>query len=303
MHRPSWFRDGQVMISNASTCGINKDGDELHTIDHETGTRTDVIDDRLFGDVTAVLSGEMTSTVQWVPLDKIRNSKIAIPQYYDDSTTKAYRAAVNDNWPDFSSMTISELVEAKQVSVRTGHGSPSSDLRYGSVPYIKVSDLRAGQVNINSTNLVPRVVAQRYWRDDRSGLNAFDLLAPMRASKNIGEFSLLFPGQEELVLTKEILVLRPGPDADFDPFYLLWAMSLKVVRAQWHRITLMQTNREDVGDRYGEIEIPMAPNRALRDEVSEPFRHYYEGTNKLRQDFADYLSQSKQHHMVLTTET
>lgn len=40
-------------------------------------------------------------------------------------------------------------------NVETGTGRPSKDQRTGSVPYIKVSDLRAGLVNINATNMVP----------------------------------------------------------------------------------------------------------------------------------------------------
>ncbi len=45
------------------------------------------------------------------------------------------------------------------------------------------------------------------------------------------------------------------------------------VRQQWKRVVFMQTNREDVGARFLEIEI--APNRERADEVSAPFRDYY----------------------------
>ena len=47
------------------------------------------------------------------------------------------------------------------------------------------------------------------------------------------------PGQEQVMLTKEVIVLRPGPAADFDPFYLLWAMTLKIVRDQWNRVVFI----------------------------------------------------------------
>lgn len=51
-----------------------------------------------------------------------------------------------------------------------------------------------------------------------SGLQAFDLVCPERTSKNIGDFCLLIPGQEQVLMTKEIIVLRPGPNAHFDSF-------------------------------------------------------------------------------------
>ena len=36
-------------------------------------------------------------------------------------------------------------------------------------------------------------------------------------------------------------------------------MTLNVVRQQWNRVVFMQTNREDVGQRYLEIEVPVPP--------------------------------------------
>ena len=109
------------------------------------------------------------------------------------------------------------------------------------------------------------------------------------------------PGQEQVVLTKEVLVLRPGPNAEFDSFYLLWAMSLKIVRQQWSRIIFMQTNREDTGRRYREIVIPVAPESAVREEVSAPFRIYYQGMATLRKAFRSYLEKDPDHHVFLGT--
>jgi hypothetical protein len=45
-----------------------------------------------------------------------------------------------------------------------------------------------------------------------------------RASFTIGEFAVLVPGDQEVVLTKEVFVVRVigGEDAGWTPFYLLW---------------------------------------------------------------------------------
>lgn len=301
MHKPAWFRDDAVVFSFASTVGINKDGEELYVIDAETGKRTDKVNDQLAQDVHAILNETDSETLQWVPLDDVQETGIAVPIYYDRRTVSDYAAELQATWPQFTSISIGELIDSGQLSARGGHGSPSADVRTGTVPYIKVSDLRAGQVNINPTNRVSDVVATRFWRGENSGLRAFDLISPVRASKNIGDLVVLMPGQERVVLTKEVLVFRPGPEAEFDPFYLLWALSLKVVREQWQRIIFMQTNREDIGPRYREIRIPLPPDRQAADEVSEPFRAYYEGTAVLRESFLDYLATDEHHHVFLSS--
>lgn len=301
MNRPSWFRNDKVVVSYAPTVGINKDGEELYVVDPGTGRRTDEINDHLSQDVDAILGGRETDTVRWVDASVVKESGIAVPVYYDERTVSDYEEELNATWPTFESVSLGDLIDREELSVHGGHGSPSADMRTGTIPYIKVSDLRAGQVNINPTNRVTEVVARRYWRRTTSGLRPFDLLTPSRTSKNIGDIAVLMPGQERVVLTKEMLVMRPGEKADFDPFYFLWAMSLKVVRRQWQRIVFMQTNREDTGQRYREIQIPMAPTRAERDEIARPFRIYYEGTARLRADFLQYLAQDEHHHVFLAS--
>src|SRR5262245_5423932 len=94
--------------------------------------------------------------------------------------------------------------------------------------------------------------------------------------------------------------IPPGPSAEFDTFYLLWAMTLKIVRDQWRRVVFMQTNREDVGKRYLEISIPLAPNAERAADVSTPFRDYYTKIADARVNLQNYLAASGQHHFFVS---
>jgi type I restriction enzyme M protein len=186
--------------------------------------------------------------------------------------------------------TIGDLIDKNIIEVFGGHGSPSNDLRNGTVPYVKVSDIRNLRINVNPTNLVPIELARKFWKtgDRQSNLRAWDLVSPNRASSNIGEFAIIVPGEEQIVLTKEVYVLRSlSNDEGFDPFYLLWALSLKAVRYQWQRVTLMQTNREDVGGRYREIRIPAPPSQKWAHCVSKPFRDYFLCIANLKRRFIE----------------
>lgn len=300
-HKPRWFRDGFVYVSHAETVGINKDGNELYKIDAATGTRTEDIDDRVAEDIAHLLVGDEGAHSRWV---RSEDYSVGVPAYY----SRAYHAPLDallskPAYRGFKARSLKSLIESGEIEARHGHGSPSADLRDGEVPYIKVSDIRAGQVNINPTNMVPRVVAERHWRSRSSGLKAFDLVTPVRASKNIGEFALLMPGQEDVVVTKEVLVLRPGKGSAADSFYLLWALSLRVTREQWKRVVFMQTNREDVGRRYLEIEIPWAPDKVAADKASESFRTYYSGIEKLRTQFVRSLEATHENYVFLGAST
>lgn len=297
VHKPGWFKDGFVYVSYADTVGINKDGNTLFRVDPATGKRTTTIDDKVEADVHALRESREGPTSRWV---ESAQYSVGVPAYYSHEYIEPLQDLLSQQkYSKFEARSIADLIADGQLVARPGHGSPSADMRDGQIPYIKVSDIRAGQVNINPTNMVRQVVAERFWRGTDSGLKPFDLVTPMRASKNIGEFALLMPGQEEVVVTKEVLVLRPGPNANVDSFYLLWALSLKVVRNQWKRIVFMQTNREDVGKRYLEVAIPWTDDADAAISVSSAFRDYYQGMQALRGDFVRSLQTDGEHHVFL----
>jgi type I restriction enzyme M protein len=303
VYKPAWFRDGEVFISYAPTVGINKDGEELFIVDPVTGTRTSKMNDKLAEDVHALVNEYTTTdTSRWVRSAALTDRLIAVPVYFDERALQELDALMAlPEMSGFTSKTIGELTADRMLEIMNGHGSPSADFRTGQVPYIKVSDIRAGQININPTNRVPEVVAERFWKKENSGLRAYDLITPIRTSKNIGEFVVLMPGQERVVLTKEVLVLRAADDAPFDNFYLLWAMTLKAVRRQWDRIVFMQTNREDVGRRYNEIRIPVPPNPEVAYACSQTFRDYYIGTQQLRDNLLEYLARDSKHYIFMSS--
>lgn len=312
IHRPAWFSSDEVVVSSAPTCGLGRGGRLLPAIDPLTGQRKtvtdpdtgiaeEVIDDRLLDDLQALKRGELTSTLTKMPRADF-DIRTAVPAYYDRRFDDAFDKALEEEevLKAFESRTIGRLIDEGALRARAGHGSPNRDARVGDVPYIKVSDLRAGLVNINPTNRVPLPVAEAAWRGASSGLKAFDLLSPARTSKNIGDFCVLLPGQEQVVLTKEMIVLRPSEEAPFDSFFLLWALTLRVVRSQWERIVFMQTNREDVGKRFHEIRLPYTKDAELAARVSEPFRLYYTNLAEQRQAMAGYLAESDRHHFFVT---
>lgn len=276
MAKLSWVKPGKVLVLNAPTCGLNKDGVEQYEIDLATGRRKTTISNELGKIVSEISSlGRSDHHTRYVGQADLISQQIAVPCYYDPDTANEMLKFIERSEGRFIGRTVGELVSSGSLSVRKGHGSPSSDQRIGDVPYIKVSDLRAGSVNVNPSNRIPRPLAETFWKGQGSGLSAFDLISPERASKNIGEFCVLMPGQEDIVLTKEVLVFR-GVDPKLSQFFLMWALSLKVVRKQWSRIVFMQTNREDVGDRFREIVLPYPTSKEIHNACALPFSKYFE---------------------------
>lgn len=283
--RPKWFKDGEVWVSNAPTIGLNKDGLDLFVVDSK-GKRTSKIDDRALDDVEAMLKGDTTGTSGYVKAASMSESYVAVPTFSGNKSESILAEKVKHKLEGFELKSLGELIDEGVIKVRSGHGSPSADVRTGDIPYIKVVDLRAGRVNPNSTNMVSRPVAEKFWHAKTSGVAAWTIATPSRASKNIGEPCMVMPGQEQMVFTKEILLFTVNPDASIDPFYLFWALRLKDVQSQWHRVIFMQTNREDLGNRYRLIEIPYTTDADRARAVSKGYRDFFEGLASLNEKFA-----------------
>ena len=277
-----------ITFLNPRTCGIYKDGGTRYKTDPSTGTRTDEVDNQLLDHVTAFTANIYPPGAANAPVNEVFDSKILVPTYFDHRYNDGIHEFLNTS--GIAGVTLGELIDNATVTERRGHGSPSNDQRVGHIPYIKVSDIRSLRINPNPTNLVSREVAQRFWRGNNSGLEPFDLITPNRASSNIGEFAILLPGEQEIVVTKEVFVFRVAQSNLFDHYYLLWALSLRVVRDQWRRIALMQTNREDCGRRYREIVLPRPQDRAWADKSSAAFREYFTRVAAARTVFARTLA-------------
>lgn len=285
-----------VVFLNPRTCGIYKDGGMRYKTDQLTGKRTTQVDNELIEHVNSFLSGKMPDGAAQIPLPRVFQQKVIAPTYYDDRYQHRIKKLLKKE--TLEGITIGEMVDEGLIKIRGGHGSPGNDQRSGSIPYVKVSDIRALRVNINPTNLVTESVARRFWRTNHSGLEAWDLITPNRASSNIGEFAVLLPGEERIVITKEVFILRVIDDKFFDHFYLLWALSLKAVREQWRRVALMQTNREDCGSRFREIILPKSTSKAWADKTSEPFRKYFTTISEAKSTFIESVLKDKFEHVA-----
>lgn len=278
------YKDDPVFFLNPPTCGIYKNGSDRFVVD-ENGNRTDVIDNKLLTHSIEYSEADYTHVFK-IPVSKIIEKDVLVPRYFDATLQTSFSALMAKH--RFSPISIGELIEKGIIILLNGHGSPSNDLRNGTIPYVKVSDIRNLRINVNPTNLISKELAAKFWKGAKSNLKEWDLISPSRASSNIGEFAILLPGEEDIVLTKEVFIIRVLPNnIGITPFYMLWALSLLETRYQWSRVTLMQTNREDVGNRYKEVLLPFPKSIEWAEAVSKPFASYFKGIADAKKQFIE----------------
>jgi type I restriction enzyme M protein len=276
----------KIIFSMPRTIGFNKRGQPFYK--DQDGEITDDIDDELTQATDVLVRGYAETEEEeryCIPVDQedVRLRGVLVPTYY---WRKPYVEALRDFCTAHSCdmVSLGELVDTGHITIRSGHGSPSS--RYyglGTIPYIKVSDIKNWRIIENPSFYVPEEQAQRTWGRKGPDIEPFELVTPSRTSQNIGMWAIVMPWQTQVVFTKEFLRLRviererSGTALDgLDYAYLLYVMSLKAVREQYEFLVLMQTNREDLGDRWRDVLIPIR-----RDGLavwSAPVQKYVENT-------------------------
>ena len=294
---------GKVVSLNPASCGIYKSGGIRYKIESTTGKRTSEVDNELADVAEAYLGRRTSPAVVSVSLDEVFAKRVLVPRYFDRRWNAGFEQFCEDN--KLESISLGELVDTGILRVRGGHGSPSNDRRSGAIPYIKVSDIRSLRVNVNPTNLVTDAVAESFWGAKSSGLKPWSVLTPNRASSNIGEFAMLLPGEEDVVITKEVFIftVETAQDEGWDAFYLFWALCLRGVRQQWQRVTLMQTNREDCGGRWREVRLPKPKSADWARDASAAFREYFTTIGTAKTRFVDAAKASGFDYIASVTAT
>lgn len=276
----------QIIFSLPRTIGFDKRGHILYK--DVDGEITNQVDDELSIATDVIVRGRVETPEEeryYIPVlqEDARNRGVLVANYYwRKPYLEALESFCTENNCD--TITLGQLTDEGRISVRPGHGSPPS--RYygrGTIPYIKVSDIKNWRIIENPSFYVPEDQAQRTWGRNGPDIAPFELITPSRTSQNIGMWAVVMPWQTHVVFTKEFLRLRVNlreqQNSILDGLnyaYLLYVMSLKVVHDQYNYLVLMQTNREDLGNRWREVLIPI--KRDGFSEWADPVQKYIEST-------------------------
>ena len=277
--------------------GQDKKGNPLFRLDVE-GNRTAVLEDEMAEAAALLRSRSRHKSKLRFTFEQQRACKAGVltaSYYWREPYLKALDVFSQEN--KCTLVSIGELIENGELTYTMGHGSPHGQFKgKGDVPYVKVSDIKNWRINENPKYFIPEETAERLRRD--RGLEAFDIVIPTRASKNIGLGAVVMPWQTQVVLTKEIAVLRCTSEGRVSPWLLLVMLSLRVVNDQFRFLVQMQTNREDLGRRLFELKIPVPEDTTVRERWEQPAEDYFRAQVGARESYRTLIDNLGASHFV-----
>jgi len=210
---------------------------------------------------------------------------IYVPRYYWQQKEQEIKQIAEDEGYDL--VPISDLIKQGVLTHFDGHGSPESENKgNGETPYIRVKDIVNWDVYQDPTAKIPRSVYEAMTTKnvkvtDKDGnttiistrnkaLYAKDILYVKRGSYRIGSVAMVSPFDTEVLLTREIVVMRVNPDNSYGitPHYMLYAMSHRLVQMQTENKVLIETTLPNIGNRWQQLAIPVPKDKEVLKNIS-----------------------------------
>lgn len=201
---------------------------------------------------------------------RVKDSKILVPRFYWESKMDEIESDAKQK--GIRLVSLRELIDNNVLTFFSGHGSPKGETKgIGDIPYIRVKDIVNWQPYFDVTAMVPRSQYDAIYRPNKE-LRAKDILYVSRGSYRIGSVAMVSPYDGEMLLTREIVVLRIKDENNkygITPEYLLYAMSHRYVWEQSKNKVFYEPCLPNIADRWTEIKIPIYEDKYTFDSVKE----------------------------------
>jgi len=207
----------------------------------------------------------------WIDAKQVDTTKVYVPRYYWQQKEKELEQSAEDERCTLTS--IKELIDKRVITHFDGHGSPESENKgRGEVPYIRVKDIVNWEVYKDPTSKIPFEVYSNMISDKKE-LHTEDILYVRRGSYRIGSVAMVSDNDKQVLLTREILVLRVLPNnMGITSYYLLYLLSHWITQEQSKNKILIETTLPNIADRWKELKLPVHNDKNKRLEISNKIK-------------------------------
>lgn len=286
----------KVVFAVAEEMGHNHQGKPIYRYDKNTNKFTEEL-----WDDTIIIRKELNSPddiknkyVFTIDFKNIKNNNF-VPRYYWNNRVEEIEELAKKGNLDL--ISINDLIEDKIITFFDGHGSPPAQYKgMGEYPYIRVKDIVNWEVYKDPTAKIPEVIYKQK-KGDKKNLKEKDILYVRRGSYRIGSVAMVSPYDKDVLLTREILVLRISKEINkynLTPYYLLYLLSHKIVSMQTTTKVLIETTLPNIADRWKELRLPISQKIDERKRISEKIKSVIEnkwqaveGVETLKKELGD----------------
>jgi len=189
-------------------------------------------------------------------------SKNILSPRYHEPTAEIFKSQLGKTH-DF--VLIKDLIEDGVLEIKTGNEVGKLAYGTGNIPFIRTSDLSSWEIKIDPKHCVSEEIynSLRAQQDVRRG----DILMVRDGTYLIGTCAIITAYDEKIVYQSHLLKIRSLDHDRLSPFLLLALLSSDPVQKQIRAKTFTQDIIDSLGNRLGEILLPIPKSRQLQREI------------------------------------
>ncbi|MHA1250064.1 MAG: N-6 DNA methylase [Candidatus Helarchaeota archaeon] len=277
-NKPKNYKIDFAIVNNV---GHDKDGKPLYKLNKDGSYILDEYGNPIINDDLMDLDTKLKN-LHDTGLDVERNyfkltaddikDNIYIPSYYlgVERALKQF-----EKTEDFIIISFRDLVKKKIIYTNKQGYLPRGDeigskvYGLGDIPFIRTSDIRNWEINLNSTHKTSEEVYQQY--KDKQDIRVGDILMVKDGGNNlIGETAFITELDTKILFQSHIYKIRVLKNDEFiDSYLLLFLLNLDVVKKQILNITFSQGTLSTIGNRIMDLRIPLPKSIEKRKEISK----------------------------------
>jgi type I restriction enzyme M protein len=196
-----------------------------------------------------------------------------VPRYYDPDLKRALERCAEQD--DARLVSIGELVDQGALRISKGHEPGAEAYGTGTVPFIRTSDVANWEVSCDPTKSVSDEVYAAFAA--RQELRPFDVLFVNDGRYRIGQTCMLTEDSVRSVIQSHFRILRADEAQGLSPFLLLYLLKRPIIARQLASKVIIQSTIATLGDRLGELVIPIPRSPEVRRAISARVREIIEG--------------------------
>lgn len=264
----------KINMAVAEEMGHNHQGKEIYRWDYKTKS---INRKELWDDIPLILKeikeNKFSKYCFKVDYKECREKGIFVPRYYwENKVEEIEQLAKSDN---LELIPITKLIDKRIITFFDGHGSPPAEYKgMGEYPYIRVKDIVNWEIYKDPTAKIPEDIYKQK-KGTRKNLKEKDIVYVRRGSYRIGSVAMVSPYDIEVLLTREILVLRvvnEKNEYNITPYYLLYLLSHALTSMQAFNKILIETTLPNIADRWKELKLPISKNEEERKRISDKIK-------------------------------
>ncbi|MEA3449772.1 MAG: N-6 DNA methylase [Patescibacteria group bacterium] len=285
-----------ITMAVAEEIGHNHQGKEIYRWDYENNKANK---EELWDDVPLILEEIKNNSFEKycfkVEFSICSDKNVFVPRYYWQNKLREIEDLAKKE--NLELISIEKLIKEGVIKTFDGHGSPPAEYKgMGNIPYIRVKDIVNWEVYKDPTAKIPKEIYLKK-KGSNKKLQEKDIVFVRRGSYRIGSVAMISPYDTEVLLTREILVLRiinKNNKYGLTPEYLLYLLSHKLVSLQSKNKVLIETTLPNIADRWKELRLPISKDKKERERISNKIQSVIEskwnaikGIDKLKEKLGD----------------